>query len=362
MQRSTRLLSGLAAAAFVAGALSACTTPAPVGDEVEIPTSSDQVSGEIDTSLVKPDLVVGVDNPHYLFHEDILIADREGYFAEYGIESVEIITSDDPLPGLIGGSLDFALFDTDGSIAAAAKGGDLRVMSIYLGGENNILGVRAGIDSAADLVGTTITGGQAGSRNDFLLRKLLTDNGVDPDADVQIVSTGGQSNERLQAIIAGTVDGATIQPRHELLLEEAGGSVLFSELTTAPQVGFSASSALSAEFPDTTAAFHAAILKARAWILDPANQDDALDYFESLGFDTPEAYRQAWAVENDPEYHTADGGFDIADMDGFIAEQIEFEEIAAGTDWREFVDLLPLWRAQANLGLPLRPSPEDFAG
>lgn len=362
MQRSTRLLSGIGAVALVAGALVACAPEEPVGEEIEMPTTSDAVDGEIDTSLVKKELVVGVDNPHYLFHEDILIADKLGYFQEYGIESVDIITSDDPLPALIGGSLDLMLFDTDGAVAAAARGGEVRLLSIYLGGEYNILGVGPGIDTVADLEGKTITGGQEGSRNGFLLRKLLLDNGVDPDNDVQIVSTGGQSNERLQAIITGTVDGATVQPRHRLILEEAGGKFLFQELTTAPQVGFSTSTKLLRESPETLAAFHAAVLKARAYITDFSNKDEVLDYFEELGFDTPPPFRDAYEIESAPDYHTLDGGFDLADMDGFIQEQIEFEEIAAGTEWREYVNLLPLWRAQKALGLELRPSPEDFAG
>lgn len=365
MQRSIRRLSATAVAILGVAALAGCTTsqaPTVTGGGESVPTTSAEVNGEIDASKVKKELVVGVDNPHYLFHEDILIAEKNGYFKEYGIDSVRIVTSDDPMPALIGGSLDVALFDADGAIAAASAGGDVRFLSVYLGGENNILGVRPGIDTVADLKGKTITGGQDGSRNGFLLRKLLTENGIDPDSDVTVVSTGGQSNERLQAILAGTVDGATIQPRHETLLKEAGGKVLLAELTRAPQVGFATSGKLLRESPETLAAFHAAILKARADLIDQSNKDEFLDYFESLGFDAPPAYRDAWAVENDPEYHTLDGGFDIADMDTFIAEQIEFEEIQAGTEWREFVNLTPLWRAQKALGLELRPSPEEFAG
>jgi len=363
MQRSIRLLSAIGAAALVATALVGCASETTSGGETpaapQAPTDPNEISGEIDTSKVKKELVVGVDNPHYLFHEDILVAEKKGYFKEVGIDSVKIVTSDDPMPALVGGSLDLALFDTDGSVAANAAGGDIKFLSIYLGGENNILGVGPGINTADDLKGKTITGGQDGSRNGFLLRKLLQENGMDPENDVKIVSTGGQSNERLQAIIAGTVDGATIQPRHIAILEAEGGKVLFSELTTAPQVGFATTGKFASENAETLAAFHIAILKARADITDPANADEYLDHFESLGFDTPAAYRQAWPIENDPDYHTLDGGFNIADMDGFIQEQIDFEEVPPGTDWRDAADLMPLWRAQTALGYDLRPAPDE---
>jgi len=361
MQGSRRLLSGVGAAAIVAASLVACSAQTPTAPAEEVPTTSDEVNGEIDTSQVKKDLVVGVDNPYYLFHEDILMADKLGYFEEYGIDNVKIVTSDDPLPGLIGGSLDFMLYDTDTAIAAAAKGGDIRYLSVYLGGEANILGVRPGIETADDLKGATITGGQFGSRNDFLLRKLLTDNGLDPDTDVKIVSTGGQSNERLQAIIAGTVDGSTLQIRHRSLLEAEGGKFLFQELTTAPQNGFSVNGKLLRESPETPAAFLAAVLKARAYIEDPANKQEVLDYVESLDFELPQAYKDVYEDENAPTYHTGDGGFETADMDQFVDEQIGFDIIAAGTDWHDYVDLVPLWRAQKALGLPLRPAPEDLA-
>jgi ABC-type nitrate/sulfonate/bicarbonate transport system substrate-binding protein len=323
------------------------------------PTSESEISGEIDTSKVQKDLVVGVDNPYYLFHEDILVAEELGYFDEVGIENVEIKTIEDPLPALIGGSLDLALYDTDTAIAAAAKGaGDITYLSPYLGGEANILGVREGIETVDDLRGKTITGGQFGSRNDFLIRKLLTDNGLDPDTDVNLVSTGGQSNERLQSIIAGTVDGASLQLRHRSLLEAAGGKFLFEEVGQAPQNGWSVGSLLQ-ESPETVAAFLTATLKARQYITDVANKDAVLKIAADNGFEIPQEFQDAYEDENAPDYHTSDGGFEVADMDEFIDTQIELEVIPPGTDWHEFANLVPLWRAQKALGLPLRPALAD---
>jgi NitT/TauT family transport system substrate-binding protein len=364
MRSSKRLLSLFGAGVAAATVLAGCGGGSS-GDQASpaapAPTHAEEVSGTIDPAKVKKSITVAVDNPYYLFHADVLLAQEKGYFKEVGIDNVEMVTVEDPLPALIGGSLDFALYDTDTTIAAAAKSkSGVRYLSVYLGGEANILGVREGINSAEDLKGKTITGGQFGSRNDFLIRKLLTDNGLDPDTDVNLVSTGGQSNERLQSVIAGTVDGASLQLRHRSLLEAEGGTFLFEELGRAPQNGWSANKILT-ESPETAAAFLTATLKARQYITDIDNKEEVLNFIATKDFDLPEPYRNAYADEQSPDYHIADGGFDIADMDQFINEQIELGVVPEGTNWREYVDLIPLWRAQKALDLPLRPTPEELS-
>jgi ABC-type nitrate/sulfonate/bicarbonate transport system substrate-binding protein len=316
------------------------------------------VDTKIDPAKVKKKLTVAVDNPYYLFHEDVVIAKEKGYFKEFGIDDVRIVETEDPIPPLVGGSVDLILYDTDTIMAAARKARqDFKFLSVYLGGEANILGVRKGINSAADLKGKTITGGQFGNRNDFLIRELLKKNGVDPDKDVKLVSTGGQSNERLQAVIGGTVDGASLQLRHRTLLQEAGGKFLFEETAKVPQVGWSAGK-LMQESPETAAAFLAATLKARQFIIDQANKDEVLATMKDKGFEIPPSFADAYSHENEPGYHVADGGFDPADMDKFVNEQIQLKAIPPGTDWHDYVDLVPLWRAQKALGLPLNPSPD----
>ncbi|MCU1546881.1 MAG: hypothetical protein JWP30_1981 [Homoserinimonas sp.] len=361
MQRRKRLLATLGVVAIMGSSLVACAgNDAAAGPTEPVPTTEEEVKGEIDTSKVQKSIIVGVDNPYYLFHHDVLIAQEKGYFKEVGIEEIELVQVEDPLPALIGGSLDFSLYDTDTTIAAAAKSkSSIKYLSVYLGGEANILGVGPGIETIEDLKGKTITGGQFGSRNDFLIRQLLKNNGLDPEKDVDLVSTGGQSNERLQSVIAGTVDGASLQIRHEELLKEAGGKFLMQELGRVPQIGWAAGKILE-ESPETVAAFLSATLKARQFINDQANKDEVLDFMESLDFELPEQYKAAYAAENNPTYHTGDGGFDTADMDEFIDLQTELEIIPAGTEWREYVDLVPLWRAQKSLGLPLNPAIESY--
>jgi ABC-type nitrate/sulfonate/bicarbonate transport system substrate-binding protein len=359
--KCNRLLGSGVLALVLASSLVACGDS---GDDSSGPaaaqaTSEADVDGEIDTSKVTKQLTVGVDNPYYLFHEDVFMAEKLGYFDEVGIDDVKIITTEDPLPGLVGGSLDLMLYDTDTAIAAAAKNTGITFLSPYLGGEAHILAVGPGIDSPEDLKGKTVSGGTFGSRTDFNTRKMLTDNGIDPDSDVEYVSTGGGSNEWLQQIIAGTIDAASLQLRHRNILESNGGKFLFEEVAQVPQVGWATTDDMMSENPETIAAFLAATLKARQYITDAANKDDVISTALDMDFELPEDYQAAYEDENSPDYHTGDGGFEVGDMDAFIKEQIDLEVVQAGTDWRDHTDLTPLWRAQKSLGLELRPAPGD---
>ena len=49
------------------------------------------------------------------------------------------------------------------------------------------------------------------------------------------VQIEGGSDERLQALLAGQIDVAALQPRHLLPLEEAGGEMIFQEYKDAPR-------------------------------------------------------------------------------------------------------------------------------
>jgi ABC-type nitrate/sulfonate/bicarbonate transport system substrate-binding protein len=321
-----------------------------------IPASVDEINTTIDTSQVKKNLTVGVLNPHYIFQDDILVALEKGYFKEVGIDSVDIKVLDDPLPALIGGSLDFANYDTDSIMAAAYKGNsDIRFLSVTFGGEFVGLGVRQGINAAADLKGKTVSGGEFNTRNDANLRELLRTNGIDPDKDVKMVATGGGSNERLAAILSGVIDGGNIQLRHRQMIQNEGGKILLETLRQVPQSGWAAAGILN-ESPQTAAAFLTALLKGRAYVDDPAHKDEVVELMKAKGFDMPPEYVAVYDQENAPDYHTVDGGFEVADMDKFIEDSIKYDTAPPGTQWMNYTDLLPLWQAQKTLGLPLRPT------
>jgi ABC-type nitrate/sulfonate/bicarbonate transport system substrate-binding protein len=257
---------------------------------------------------------------------------------------------------LIGGSLDITHGDTSSFLSAADKSAQpIKVVNIFRDKEWWIMGVRAGINSAEDLKGKKITGGPLDGRNTWVQRQLVAGLGLNPDADVEWVPTSGGSDNRLQALIAGTVDAASLFPRHRPGLEGVGGKFLVEQLTEAPQEGFGAMGTWLEANPDTAAAWHVAEIKGRQWIFDPANKDEAYKIMRDLGFEIPPEFEAQYQLELDQL--SPDGGFESAEvMDKFIASLAETGEVPTGMDWRPHVDMTYVWAAQETLGLPKRPA------
>lgn len=306
-----------------------------------------------DAPDVLESITVGINNPNYATQLAVVIADERGYFADEGITDVEIIETDEYIAGLIGGSLDIAQGDTDvlyGSAEASQE--DLRYLGTYRNGEYQILGVAPGIEDPQDLVGKPVTGGDLEGRNTALIPKYLDALGVDPES-VEMVPMGGNSDARLQALIEGTVAGASLFPRHRVPLEEAGGSFMYEEFEINPQEGVMATGEFIDNQCSTVIAFWNATLKARADMWDFDQAEELLELMRSRGFDIPDYFAELYDVE--VEQVSEDGGFDAGEMDDLVAEQVDLGNLPADLDWRSYVDLRPLHAAQEAQGLPLNP-------
>jgi ABC-type nitrate/sulfonate/bicarbonate transport system substrate-binding protein len=367
MARYLRLLVSLAAVCVLALGAAACggedEEAGGGGAAQSAPASEEQVNGNIDPAKVKTKTMrVAVDNPHYLFQVDALYAQEKGYLKEYGIDSYKGSVTDNPIQAMIGGSVDMVLFDTDTLMAAARKTGeDIKVIGMYINQEANILGVRKGINSADDLkkLKAKIAVSGRGTRSYVQMEQMLKENDIDPASDVRLLDTGGQSNERLQQTLNGTVDGGSVQLRHETLLQEGGGKFLFKKVFDAPQLAWATTGEFLKKDPEGVAAFLAATLKARQDIVDITNKEDVLGTMERVGdFELPPSFKDAYKVENAPDYRGTDGGFKTADMDRLVQEQKDIGVIPKDVDWKEYVDFGPLWRAQKNLKLDVNPAPD----
>ncbi|MDH3242505.1 MAG: ABC transporter substrate-binding protein [Alphaproteobacteria bacterium] len=300
-------------------------------------------------------LKMGDFNPNYATQWSYRLAQALGYMQDVGIEDFEVILSDEYIPGLVGGSLDITHGDTSVFFGAGnASGLPIKMISLYRDKEWWIMGTRKGVNTPADLKGGKISGGKLDGRNTWVMRKVVAKMGLDPDKDVEFVPTSGASDNRLLGVINGTLDGASMFPRHRAGLEEAGGKFLFAELTIAPQEGFAAMGEWLEKNEDTAYAWVRADLKARQWLFNPANKERAYKIMVDLGFNIPPAFVNLYKVELDQI--SPDGGFEsAAAMDRFIADLAETGEVPAGLDWRKFVDMKYVWAAQDSLGIPRRP-------
>lgn len=300
-------------------------------------------------------LTMGDFNPNYAAQWSYRLAQAMGYLKDFGIDDFEVILSDEYMPGLIGGSLDITHGDTSVFLGAGeASGLPVKMISLYRDKEWWIMGVRKGIETAEDLKGAKITGGQLDGRNTYVQKEIVKKLGLDPNTDVEFVPMSGGSDGRLQAVLAGTVDGASLFPRHRFGLEEAGGKFLFAELINAPQEGFAVMGDWLEKNEDTAYAYCLADLKARQWLFDPANKDEAYKIMIDLGYEIPPAFVELYQVELDQI--SPDCGFESAEtMDNFVTELQGTGDLPAGIDWRKYVDMKYVWAAQEALGLPKRP-------
>jgi ABC-type nitrate/sulfonate/bicarbonate transport system substrate-binding protein len=300
-------------------------------------------------------LKMGDWNPNYAAQWAYRMAQSLGYLKEVGIDDFEVILSEEYIPGLVGGSLDISHVDTDVLMGAGkASGLPMKVISIYRHKEWQIMGVRKGIETAEDLKGGKITGGPLDGRNAYIQKQIVKKLGLDPEKDIEMVPMSGASDGRLQALLAGTVDGGSLFPRHRAGLEAAGGKFLYEELTDNPQEGYGAMGSWLEANEDTAYAFTLADIKARQWLVKPENKDQAYKTMTDLGYEIPPEFVALYDVELDQI--SPDGGFANAEaMDEFVKVLVLTGGVPEGTDWREYVDMKYVWAAQEALGLKKRP-------
>ena len=294
-------------------------------------------------------------NPNYANQWAFRIAQSMGYYESGGIEDFEIILSDEYIAGLVGGSLDIAHGDTSEFLAAGnASGLPITMISLHRDAEWWIMGVGPGIESPEDLRGKTVTGGNLAGRNTYIQRQIVMRMGLDPDSDVSFVPSSGGSDSRLGAVINGSIDAASMFPRHRAPLEDAGGRFLYDELVSAPQESFAVMGDWLADNADTAQAWLVADIRARQWLIQPENEERAYELMIELGYDIPDSFRELYDVELAQLSHN--GGWDSAeDMDNFVQILVDTEQLPAGVNWRDYYDLSYLWAAQEALGLAKSP-------
>jgi ABC-type nitrate/sulfonate/bicarbonate transport system substrate-binding protein len=301
-------------------------------------------------------LRMGDFNPNYATQWTYRLAQALGYFKEVGVDDFTVTLSNQYMPGLIGGSLDITHGDTDVILGAAAKSGlPIKLISIYRDKEWWIMGVRKGINSAADLKGKKITGGPLDGRNTWVMQQVVKELGLDPAKDVTFVPTSGGSDKRLQALLTGTVDAASVFPRHRAALEKAGGKLLYQKPQSAPQEGYAVLGSWLAKNENTAYAYVRADLKARQWLFKKENKAKAYKIMRDLGYSIPPTFEALYDVEL--AQISPDCGFEnAATMDTFTDILKKTGDIPKNLDWRKVVDMKYVWAAQKSLGLPQRPA------
>jgi ABC-type nitrate/sulfonate/bicarbonate transport system substrate-binding protein len=128
-----------------------------------------------------------------------------------------------------------------------------------------------------DLRGKFLATGVAGGLTHSLLLAMLDANGL-RKGDYQLLSMGG-GNERMHALRGGRIQATLLSPPDDfVLLEEGFRSLGFvgDYLKDVQFNGYSVTSTWANAQPDTLVAFLRAVIRATAWLHNPANREEAI--------------------------------------------------------------------------------------
>jgi len=321
----------------------------------------DDDSGGGDGELSLDQVRLAMDNDDYMNQLAWMVAD-EKYWPELGFtEEAEVVASDEYLAGLFGGDVWVAQGESDVIWSALAEGSvPMKIIGVEKDTEAWFLGIREGVDKD-DLEGLKISGGPAGDRNITVGEKILDEMGVDPES-MEWVQIEGGSDDRLQALIAGQIDVAVLQPRHLIPLDEAGGEMIFKEYHDAPQEVWVVTEETMENDHDAVCAYLEGRIAAKQWISEGKtftdNQDAAVAITEERDLAPSEGDLAEWEIEM--KYNWAlDGGAPEEAFDSWNQDMIDNDNVPEDFDWRDHVDFSCLTEAQENLGL--EPEPGDIS-
>jgi len=152
------------------------------------------------------------------------VAAKKGFWKKYDLDVELILLSGAVIiPTLLSGSLDVVIGSDTSAILSNLRGGS----NIRLGVTTNSLGsslvTQQNIESIKQLRGKIIgIGSQGFSSLELRLSKLLLDNGIDPEKEVQFLPIGGSPSARVAALEKGLVVAAMITPPYDMVARESG--------------------------------------------------------------------------------------------------------------------------------------------
>ena len=158
------------------------------------------------------------------------------------LELVTFSSGPEAVEALFSGSVDATFIGPNPAISGYQKseGDALRIVAGTTSGGASLV-VRDGIDSVADLEGTTLATPSLGNTQDVALRSWLSDQGFNTDTSAGgDVSIRPQENaDTLTAFIDGQIDGAWVpEPWATRLVLEGKGKVLIDESELWPDGDF----------------------------------------------------------------------------------------------------------------------------
>jgi ABC-type nitrate/sulfonate/bicarbonate transport system substrate-binding protein len=300
---------------------------------------------------------LAIDGDDYMNQLAWMVAD-ERYWPDLGFtEEAEVFATDEYIAGLAGGDVWVAQGEADVIWSALAEGSvPMTIIGVEKDAEAYFLGIRAGVDPN-NLEGLKVSGGAAGDRNITVAEDMLTELGTDIDS-MEWVQVEGGSDERLQAMLAGQIDVASLQPRHVGALEESGGQMIVQEYNRVPQEVWVVTTETMENNREAVCAYLEGRIAAKQWISEGAdytdNQDAAVAIAAEYGEEPSEGDLGEWQIEMEQNWALT-GGAPLDSFDEWNQAMIDAGNVDEGFDWREHADFSCLTEAQEKLGLEVEP-------
>ena len=208
----------------------------------------------------------------------LYVAHVEKFFEREGLDVETTLTgaSARQLAAMVRGDFDIGLQQADHVVRAVEQGSDLFIFMANAPAPDLSLVVAPGIRSFDDLRGRTVAVDGARSGYALLQTRLLQQNGLG-ELDYAVLETGGVK-ARFDALQGGQAAAAWLNPPYDEWLFAAGFGTLGSVSDFFPGYPGSIAAARrswAAAQPDRLIAFIRAFVAAYAWLLDPANRQQA---------------------------------------------------------------------------------------
>jgi NitT/TauT family transport system substrate-binding protein len=298
----------------------------------------------------KADITMGYRLPSLNSIAALLVAQDQGLWQQCGLNSVELIQTEEVMPGVIAGGLDVGLVETVDAGQAQVDGLPVKLIAGYRPFSRNVIAVPPGIETVEDLDGKDVLLGGTPGTLDFDVRAgFLADAGYDIESvNPNYVSVEGGSDAWVALMEEGKLFMSPIFNRHYQRLADQD----FSFWVDRQDFGSDhvvANASFMAENPETAAAFLCGLVGGIQVWSDPANMDYILGLGEAQGIEITDNITLAYE-EDIKNYAPFDGGWDMSLMEALYADIV-----TGDVDYDALLDLTPLHRAQEYLGLPLNP-------
>lgn len=158
----------------------------------------------------------------------VLVANDRGFFQKEGltVEPIRINSAPTTYQALISGDVHAVAGAPTGLLPSHAQGADV----IALGSWDNLVPyiwvTRDKISDVRELRGKKVGVNRAGSKPWLIIHVLLQDAGLDPAKDLTLLQMGGDSQERVAALMRGGIDATLADALFEPIMKKRGFSIL----------------------------------------------------------------------------------------------------------------------------------------